>query len=162
MKISIVDVLKYEGKVQPFSDVEISIEPFSMAGEEISLRSPICVSGSFENMGDGVIRLLCQGDYTLCLLCSSCGKPFERTEHLQLDEVLQNEEDVPPVIEGGFADLDEIVRSHIVLHLDMRHLCTPDCKGLCAMCGKDLNEGPCGCEPPMDPRLSVLNQLKEV
>ena len=36
-------------------------------------------------------------------------------------------------------------------------LCRPDCRGLCAQCGADLNEGSCGCEAEAtDPRLSAL------
>ena len=38
-------------------------------------------------------------------------------------------------------------------------LCSEDCKGLCAVCGKNLNEGPCDCKPEPDPRLAVLAQL---
>ena len=37
-----------------------------------------------------------------------------------------------------------------------------DCKGLCPVCGKNWNEGPCGCgTDAVDPRLEVLRQLLE-
>ena len=43
-------------------------------------------------------------------------------------------------------------------------LCREDCRGLCPHCGKDLNEGLCGCrsaepEDPVDARLAALKQL---
>ena len=42
----------------------------------------------------------------------------------------------------------------------MRVLCSEDCKGLCPKCGRDLNEGECGCDlKEPDPRLAVLAQL---
>ena len=49
----------------------------------------------------------------------------------------------------------------------MKFLCRPDCKGLCSVCGKDLNEGACGCDTFVpDPRLAairdILNGDKEV
>lgn len=47
--------------------------------------------------------------------------------------------------EGDRFDLAEVVREQIVLYEPMKHICTEDCKGLCQKCGKDLNEGPCGC-----------------
>ncbi len=43
--------------------------------------------------------------------------------------------------------------------LDGKPLCKEDCKGLCPTCGKDLNEGPCGCKKELDPRLAVLAKL---
>ena len=39
-------------------------------------------------------------------------------------------------------------------------LCKPDCKGLCPQCGKNLNEGKCGCSArQVDPRLEILKKL---
>jgi uncharacterized protein len=58
-------------------------------------------------------------------------------------------------------DLTEAVRQALVTQLPMRPLCRPDCAGLCARCGADLNEGPCGCpDEPADDRWSVLRGLK--
>ena len=31
--------------------------------------------------------------------------------------------------------------------------------GLCEHCGKNLNDGPCGCPKEIDPRMAVLEQL---
>lgn len=42
-------------------------------------------------------------------------------------------------------DITEDVRSEIILNYSLNPLCKPDCKGLCLKCGKDLNEGKCGC-----------------
>jgi uncharacterized protein len=42
-------------------------------------------------------------------------------------------------------DLDEIVREQLLLALPMRHLCRPDCQGLCPQCGANLNLGPHAC-----------------
>ena len=56
-------------------------------------------------------------------------------------------------------DLDSLVREDILLTLEPKTLCKPDCKGLCPMCGADLNETACSCKKPTDPRLAVLQQL---
>lgn len=42
-------------------------------------------------------------------------------------------------------DITEDLREAIVLNLPRFPLCDEACKGLCSLCGKDLNEGPCGC-----------------
>jgi len=41
-------------------------------------------------------------------------------------------------------------------------VCRPDCRGLCARCGGDLNLGECTCEEPrIDPRWEGLDVLLE-
>ena len=42
-------------------------------------------------------------------------------------------------------DIMYVVRQTLALTEEIRFLCSPQCKGLCAHCGHDLNEGPCGC-----------------
>ncbi len=42
-------------------------------------------------------------------------------------------------------DVTEDLREAIMLSLPRFPLCDETCKGLCPQCGKDLNEGPCGC-----------------
>jgi|SRR5579871_555829 len=65
------------------------------------------------------------------------------------------------VFDGRTIDLDPILKEQVLLALPMNVLCREECKGLCPMCGKDLNEGQCACEPRvMDPRLSALKNIK--
>ncbi len=36
----------------------------------------------------------------------------------------------------------------------------PDCKGICRKCGKNLNDGPCGCDTvELDPRMAVIAEI---
>ncbi len=42
-------------------------------------------------------------------------------------------------------DLDQDIKEEIILDYPIKPLCKPDCKGLCAKCGKNLNEGGCSC-----------------
>ena len=59
-------------------------------------------------------------------------------------------------------DLYEFCFGEILLSLPMKHLCSEDCKGICLNCGKNLNEGSCGCvTKSIDPRLEVLATLLE-
>jgi len=60
-----------------------------------------------------------------------------------------------------FVDLTPQMREDIILELPQRVLCQSDCKGLCPVCGKDLNEGACGCKVSReDLRWQALNRLK--
>ena len=99
------------------------------------------------------------------LVCDRCGKEFSWEKVVPLDsllaEELENEdsEDEIFLLDGNELDLDEVVTTAFVLAMDTTNLCSEDCKGLCAKCGADLNLGPCGCRPEVDPRLAALAQL---
>lgn len=59
-------------------------------------------------------------------------------------------------------ELDEIVISDVLLSLPQKNLCKSDCKGLCFVCGHNLNEGECSCnKQQIDPRLEILKQLMD-
>jgi len=48
--------------------------------------------------------------------------------------------------------LDEsaLVAEQFALQRPLRALCDADCKGLCPLCGKNLNKGKCACRPESD------------
>jgi uncharacterized protein len=54
------------------------------------------------------------------------------------------------------------VEAEIALAFPIRALCREDCAGLCGRCGRNLNEGACGCreEAAPDPRLAPLLALR--
>lgn len=62
---------------------------------------------------------------------------------------------------GKVVDLDPIVREQIVLALPSYPVCGEGCKGLCPVCGGNLNERECGCERHVpDPRWAGLKNVK--
>lgn len=63
--------------------------------------------------------------------------------------------------QGKTIDLDPILREQVLLALPMHAVCREDCRGLCGMCGQNLNEAACGCETRrVDPRLAALKDIK--
>ena len=65
------------------------------------------------------------------------------------------------LFDGKKIDLDPVVREQVLLALPMHAVCRDDCKGLCGMCGQNLNEAQCRCEPKgVDPRLEALKNIK--
>jgi uncharacterized protein len=89
------------------------------------------------------------------LRCSRCSTSFEHP-------VLVNEFIFHQELTGeDFVDLTPNVREDIILELPQRALCKQQCRGLCPMCGKNLNEGACQCPPSLgDARWHALEQLK--
>jgi uncharacterized protein len=62
---------------------------------------------------------------------------------------------------GRELDLREALREDVLLAAPQYAVCREDCKGLCARCGKNLNEGPCECtDDEADERWAPLRRLK--
>lgn len=62
--------------------------------------------------------------------------------------------------ETGVIDLAPLLREYILLEIPISPLCRPDCKGLCPICGNNLNESTCNHEDDSgDPRLASLKVL---
>lgn len=63
---------------------------------------------------------------------------------------------------GDHLELAPMLREQLILASPMHPLCSEDCRGLCARCGKDLNEGPCRCgEEPTGSPFQVLRTMKD-
>ena len=82
-----------------------------------------------------------------------------KTESAPAAEPEDDEDDTLFPLEGDGIDVSSVLETCFILQTDMRFLCRPDCRGLCPRCGKNLNDGPCGCTEDVDPRLAVLGQL---
>ncbi len=62
---------------------------------------------------------------------------------------------------GKVIDLDPIVREQVLLALPGYPVCNEGCKGLCSVCGANLNERDCGCDRHVpDPRWAGLKNVK--
>ena len=80
------------------------------------------------------------------------------------DRITTPDEDVDdyPLDPEGVIELDQIVRDAIGVEIPFSPLHSPDCQGLCPVCGGDRNLGECpGDHPSTDPRWAGLEQLLE-
>ncbi len=69
-----------------------------------------------------------------------------RKSHAKVAETeLEEEPDDQYQYQGNQLELAPMLREHVILSAPMQPLCNDDCLGLCARCGKNLNEGPCQC-----------------
>ena len=78
-------------------------------------------------------------------------------------EGLEGFDDFMPVEVKSFGRVLDVmpqIRESIYTLLPTKILCREDCKGLCPVCGKNLNEGSCSCESEdIDPRLEALRNF---
>lgn len=101
------------------------------------------VNLTMESLSQGI---LVTGDARglLHMSCSRCLVEFEEKFERKLDEMYyfdagQAEEREGYEVEGMTIDLEPMLRDAIVLDIPVNPLHKPDCKGLCSVCGVDLN-----------------------
>ncbi len=62
---------------------------------------------------------------------------------------------------GETIELGEMLREHVILSTPMQPLCQEECRGLCPVCGQDLNVRRCDCrEEQIQSPFAVLKQLR--
>jgi uncharacterized protein len=71
------------------------------------------------------------------------------TAHIAgISEIELSEEDLDvDFIQGNYLDVDQTVREQVIVNVPMKSLCTEGCKGICPICGRNLNEERCSCPP---------------
>lgn len=164
MVLDLKSIFVNDGAVLP---IEYSLDMSDMEQSgEYPLKKPVSASGRIFNKA-GLVTLELSMVYTYSAPCDRCGLPTDRDFTVTLNKSLAPEiegEDSDSIItvEGMKLDLDELIFTEVVLSLPMKHLCRDDCKGICINCGKNLNEGECGCDTKeIDPRFEALKALLE-
>ena len=162
MRLDLRDIIHVPDARKDFR-FQLDLSALEFYGGETPIVHPVLVEGSVTNHA-GALMLEGTASSLLELRCDRCGRPFSREKTVALDslvaqELEDDEHDGILPLEGTELDLDEAVTTAFVLAMDTKNLCSDDCKGLCAKCGADLNLGPCGCKPDVDPRLAALAQL---
>ena len=162
MRLDLRDVILVPDAEKSFQ-CQVDLSNLEFYGRKPIVR-PVLAQGRVVNHA-GALVLNGTARSELDLVCDRCGKEFSREKVVPLDMLLadtleqEDSEDEIFLLDGNELDLDELVTTAFVLAMDTKNLCSEDCKGLCAKCGADLNLGPCGCRPEVDPRLAALAQL---
>ncbi len=161
MIFDVQTILKTDGARVP---VQGSLLP-PEGKHEFCFRGETLFSGTLTNIG-GVLELTVVAEGSFSVPCARCMKNVEEKFSASIRETLAHEEaevrdrDAVVTFTGNSIDLHAVIWPNIFLALDSKYLCKEDCKGLCPMCGTDLNEGSCSCaEDDIDPRLAGLKDL---
>ncbi len=149
-----------------------SADDLDLMADGFDFPEPIEVELSVSKSGDEIIF---QG-FTSTVVemeCSRCLEQFRQPVSSKLQFVVQLLDDnskhetgdddfvVLPKTTQEY-DLSMRVREVIILELPLKALCSESCRGLCSMCGVNLNESECDCAPDKtDERWDSLRQLFE-
>jgi len=158
MQIDIKQLFENEGQIISF------VGEVDFSGLGVDGLSNAMVKGEVENRS-GMISLRYGAGCCMTYLCDRCLKEctehFDyKFEHMVARELHNEDSEGFILVPEGILDLGTLACEDVLLELPSKYLCSPDCKGLCSICGKDLNEGDCGCvNDTTDPRLAVLKDL---
>jgi uncharacterized protein len=126
------------------------------SGEDCTLLTPVHAAGSAV-FGGNVFLIAGSLTARARLPCSRCLAPIDQDLSADIEEEF-DEQEFPG--EDAVIDLEDMASQIWLTSIPMRLLCHSECKGLCPQCGKNLNEGDCGCgDTEGDPRLEILRSL---
>jgi uncharacterized protein len=167
---------------------EATAEELGLTEDDAVLSGPLAVSLDLTNI-EGLVAVTGVLEGTIVRECVRCLKEYEdplafsvraaftqepksaprhprridprRARVEVVDAEPEEEPDDQYHYQGNQLELAPMLREHVILSAPMQPLCSDNCLGLCAQCGKNLNEGPCQCaaEPPI-PTFRVVQGMK--
>ena len=174
MKIDVSDILKSINK-ETKEEVTYDFDSFQSRLGDFPIRSKSPVILRIANQENK--KLLIQGTVELVvdIPCGRCLENVPTSIHFDIDKelIIQDgsvvDEDMEEIdyLIGFELDVDKLVYAEILVNWPMRVLCKDDCKGICKVCGMNLNKGACNCQrTELDPRMAaiqdIFNKFKEV
>ena len=149
MILQLREIFQIEGMHLPVS-YEITPEELSEV-RGYTFAAPVAVSGEFYNRA-GIVTLKYTVSCTLDVVCDRCLTELKRDYSYDFSHTvvpsLQSEGDIYDtylVAQHDSIDMNETAISDLLLMLPTKMLCREDCKGLCDICGCNLNERTCNC-----------------
>ena len=174
MKLDITKGIQKKGVDVPFSLSDVWGEDH-WNGDTITYVQPVSFSGTYM-LADETVLVRGEARAVIQSPCARCLTPTETTVTAEVDEAFLRDKgdgEAEPdedqyTYTGHVLELDDAVRTAILLELPSRILCKEDCRGLCAQCGANLNVNVCSCQKDLTSRnpfsalASLLNEDEEV
>lgn len=167
MLVNLTNVFSSVEKVVK-KDISLEMDDFSYNGEKHSIIFKEPVAMTFTNLAVGKVLVEGSSKLSIDMKCDRClnAVPYEMDlqfsyEVFSPDKISEAEEDDEQnFMEGYELNVVNLVNNEILMSWPMKVLCKPQCKGICTVCGKDLNTGECGCDTFVpDPRWAALKDI---
>ncbi len=157
------------------ASIEVELEGSSgqmaIAGTTLRSVAPVRVSAKATCTGHNTILVQGNAKVKLEAECHRCLRKFAFDVDAEFQEQyckasqgsssrLGYEQDEVLTYSGDFVDISTEVNSQLALSLPIQLVCSDKCRGLCPVCGKNLNDGECACTNETgDIRLAPIAQL---
>lgn len=175
MLVNLTDIFSSEQKTVT-KEVTYEADTVDVAGIQYDILCKEPVVLTLKNIGKGKALVTAKTSFEFELACDRCLKPVNHTVEIDVEQEVispdysdEIDEDAEQTVfmEGYQLKVDDLIYSDIVLNWPMKILCREDCKGICRICGKDLNTGECGCDtfvpsPGLAGIKEIFNANKEV
>lgn len=180
MKLNLTEVLLEEGtRLEKEVPVNLESLEFSFGSFPVKEKSPVKISVYQDEKR--ILNIHGEASLTVVIPCDRCLNPVDVPLDLRFDEKVNLSDESPEngeteedadfeddsfdkdyLIQGYNLDVDKLISGEALCSWPSRVLCREDCKGLCPVCGHNLNEGECGCDrSQLDPRMAnVLDVFK--
>jgi len=173
MKLDITKGIQRKGVDVPF-ELTDSWGEDHWNGDTISYVGPVSFSGTYI-LADETVIVRGNARAVIESRCARCLAPTETSVAAEVEEAFVRDrgqereaDDDQYMYSGHVLELDEAVRTSLLLELPSRVFCKEDCKGLCCQCGANLNINECSCQKdlthrnPFSALASLLNEDEEV
>ena len=151
MRLNLED-LRLRGGQSHVREASVEVAPISVGGADFDVVVPGGVIISIDRIAGGYLVKLAL-DAKVCGPCFRCLGEVCEEVHAEQEEFIpavagawaETESETTPFVEDLVIDLAGLTREAIILSLPDKMLCSEDCKGLCPVCGADLNKTACSC-----------------
>jgi len=167
MKINISDVLRNE---KACIDIEFNdkVEGLEDTIGSYVLYGNVVFNGILRRAKGALLNLSGLIEFKYDISCYRCLNNIHGSMKIKVNESILSAAEVTDkddvfTYEGKYIDLDVILKNYIILSLPMKQVCSNECKGLCPICGSNLNESKCGCkeENNINPQMKILKNYFE-
>ena len=177
MLLNLYDVISVVGR-EEVVQAELGNLVSSYHGEAIKVTGKDSFEVTLKSVSKDNITVSCQVNVQMIRTCSRCLEEVECEYPLTIfrninvakkEAYVEDASDADEIsyIEDCNLDVDMLVLDELYTVLPMNVICKDECKGICKVCGTNLNESTCNCDQTVpDPRMAVFsdifNQFKEV
>ena len=172
MLVNLSDVFTSEGKVTAVT-AELEMTDFHSSVGDFPITEKLPVSLRLTNIGIGKVRVEGEAELTFETSCDRCLAPVPTVLSISFEKEVVSPDAASSIsedddnedsgfMEGYQLNVEAFVHDEILLNWPMKILCRDDCKGICKVCGKNLNEGSCDCDTFVpDPRMAAIKDIFE-
>jgi uncharacterized protein len=145
-------------------ELDVPVGAFEFGGQRYELPGEVVDARLNVDHTTAGYSMRLRFDAELAGPCMRCLEDAGRAVHVDAREIDQpggGEDLRSPYLEEGRLELAAWARDALALALPTQIVCREDCRGLCSVCGANLNEDPEHAhEPEPDPRWAALRELK--
>ena len=145
-------------------ELDVPVDGFEFGGQRYKLPSEVVDALLNVDHTTAGYSLRLRFDAELAGPCMRCLEDADQVVHVDAREIDQpggGEDLRSPYLNEGLLNLGAWARDALALALPTQIVCREDCRGLCTICGQNLNDDP-GHEHERepDPRWAALRELK--